>query len=227
MRRAIEKTPVYHRIFGKGVVTATDEHRVRVRFEELTGGIRVRELPHEELTEAPAPTLADDMYDKRILAPDKTAAERCFHELLVGKLHNHNGLQRRAWKGLMKIARMATKGMYLPQEKTGFLRHKYSGTYVPDGGAPAAESIAAQLIAEYLQNEDKLQPRFFGRKVRQTFHDEIRKQTAKKRQPPVLHPEDIDELTRQGIMSDAPEDGAIRKKLVWDGERIDRSGDAD
>jgi hypothetical protein len=114
---------------------------------------------------------------------DPTVAERAARELLVAVVAENKELQVRAWRSLLKIARMATGKLFDPAITTGFQRHKYSGFFLPDGSFPASESKAAELLALWLKGEISIDFRHWGRTVRNRRIDEIRKSRAKHLRP--------------------------------------------
>ena len=124
----------------------------------------------------PAEKVADELFRGVRQCPDKTVMERCYREFLIGLIANHAGLQRRAWGSMLAIARRVTKGLYDPNNSVGFQRGKKP--FVPDSGAPAAESLAAEIMVRSFRGEIKMDPRFWGRLIRNRRIDEVRKASA-------------------------------------------------
>jgi hypothetical protein len=188
MKRA-KPLPVRHPYFGEGIKTHEGDGVSRVTFEDAKDGKRQRNVKTADLTvnmlrarlggyivPVEPPTTwedyANDLYYKRTVAPEATAAERCFREYFVGVLAKHLPLQLRAWKGIKTIVRTACKGL-----------HDYSGiaTEGPLMDTGKTYSLAVGNFMKALKGD--INPRYIGRVSRFRFIDELRKSTALKRQP--------------------------------------------
>lgn len=181
--------PVRHPYFGMGIKTHEGDGTSRVTFDEAKDGKRQRNVKTADLAVdilrarlggyvvpvEPATTVEDyanDLYSHRTIAPDATAAERCFREFFVGVIANHLPLQLRAWKGIKTIVRTSCKGL-----------HDYSGitTQGPLMDCGKTYSLAVGNFMKALNGE--VNPRYIGRISYLRMIDDLRKSTALKRQP--------------------------------------------
>ena len=193
-----EKERTWHQKFGKGWITAKDHTYCRVRFDKATGGKRVRvfrrvDIEFERVTKKKeeqaqgafvevCKIVAAKMYNKTRPAEDQTAAERCFRELIIAMVAGHEGLFKRAWRGLMTIANKAVGNLTIPLNTSR--QAEKDKPIVHDGRQPHTYDIAAVLLVKWMNGDiEDLPYRNWGRFMRHRKIDELRKAFAAKRTP--------------------------------------------